>query len=209
MSEPPYTPRHGKIEKYLEKIKEVGVPEKVNRAWLRSVGFRSGNDAYVIKVWKHIGFIDGSNVPTELWRRYRVPAQSKAVLAQAIRSGYSGLFGMYEDAYRKDREALYSYFSSQTNKAESTINLMVKTFNSLCDLAEFEALPEVAVPVTAPVPEPIAERPREERPTTIPRGVGLPQVHINIQLHLPETSDQTVYDNLFKSLKKHLFPDEE
>jgi len=202
MSEPPYTPLHGKIKEYLEKIREVGVPEKVNRGWLRSVGFRSGNDTYMIKVWKHIGFLDQSNVPTELWRSYRVPTQSEAVLAQAIQSGYSGLFRLYEDAYRKDREAIYAYFSSQTEKAESTINLMVKTFSSLCDLANFEALPEAAAPVTERVRE-------EELPPTIARRIGLPQIHINIQLHLPETSDQAVYDNLFKSLKKHLLSDEE
>lgn len=199
MSEAPYTPLTGKISDYFEKIKEAGVPDKVNRAWLRSVGFTTGNDYYIIGVWKYIGFVDASNAPTESWKGYRAPKESKAVLAQAIRSGYKDLFEMYNDAYRKDREAIYSYFSSLTEKAESTINLMVTTFQNLCDLADFEALPGVA-----PVP------PSEEelrRPTG--RRVGLPEIHINIQLHLPETSDPTIYDNLFKSLKKHLLSDEE
>jgi len=31
------------------------------------------------------------------------------------------------------------------------------------------------------------------------------QLHYNIQIHLPESRDQAVYDALFKSLKKHLF----
>jgi hypothetical protein len=32
-----------------------------------------------------------------------------------------------------------------------------------------------------------------------------PQLHYNIQIHLPESRDQAVYDAIFKSLKKHLF----
>lgn len=207
MSEPPYTPLTGKIKAYFDKIKAVGVPPgKVGRKWLRSVGFKGGNDGYIIHVWKFIGFVDTSNMPTELWTRYRDPTRSEAVLAQAIRSGYSDLFQMYDDAYRKDREAIYANFSSRTGKAETTINLMVTTFKKLCDLADFEAPEEIepTPPPTAPI------GPTEEAaPPKIKRRVGPPEIHINIQLHLPETTESAVYDNLFKSLKKHLFSDEE
>lgn len=42
--------------------------------------------------------------------------------------------------------------------------------------------------------------------TAVVSGGGGPQVSINIQLQIPETKDAEIYDNLFKSLKKHLFP---
>jgi hypothetical protein len=32
-----------------------------------------------------------------------------------------------------------------------------------------------------------------------------PELHYNIQIHLPESRDPAVYEALFKSLKKHLF----
>ena len=32
-----------------------------------------------------------------------------------------------------------------------------------------------------------------------------PELHYNIQIQLPESRDQAVYDVLFKSLRKHLF----
>ena len=204
MSEPPYTPLPGKIKAYFAKIQEVGVPEKANRDWLRSVGFKSSNDRYLLRILKAMGFINDLKVPTELWRLFRDPTQSGAVLAQAIRTGYEGLFGTYEDAYRKDREAIYAYFSSQTDVAESTINLMVSTFMNLCQIANFEVVLEVA--------EAIPEAEVAERPSVVPsieRRIGVPEIHINIQLHLPETSDPSVYDNLFKSLKKHLLTVEE
>jgi hypothetical protein len=154
---------------------------------------------------KYIGFLDTSNVPTDLWRRYRNPVESRAVLAQAIRSGYSDLFRTFPDAYRKDREALYAFFSSQTGKAESTINLMVSTFLNLKDLADFEVAEVEPTPV--PEPTPIAEEPQIPRPVERRRGIS--EIHINIQLVLPETTDTSVYDSIFESLKKHLLLDEE
>lgn len=33
---------------------------------------------------------------------------------------------------------------------------------------------------------------------------GIPSIHINIELHLPATTESEIYDNLFLSLRKHL-----
>jgi hypothetical protein len=205
MSEIVYTPLAGKIEKYFSKIQEAGVPPKANRTWLKTTGFTSSNDHYLLKILNVLGFIDASNVPTELWKRYKNPTEAPAVLAKAIRTGYSDLFSLYPDANRKDREALYAYFSAKTGKAKATVDLMVSTFNYLCALADFEAETPPTVQPPDVVPSPIS--PPELR---IVSGKGVvPEVHINIQLHLPPTTDPTVFDNLFKSMKKHLLSAEE
>jgi hypothetical protein len=200
MSEIPYTTLTGKIKEYFDKFQEAGVPDKkVNTAWLKTLGFRSGNDAYILRVLKYIGFIDSSGVPTEFWKQYKAPTKSKVVLAQAIRQGYKELFATYPDANRKDREALYSFFSSKSGKAKATVDYMVNTFTNLCQLADFEK--EAPIPTVVPLaPEPVGVKPE--------RGV-ISELHINIQLHLPATTDSTIYDNLFKSLKKHLLSAEE
>jgi len=197
MSEIPYTPLAGKIQEYFSKFQEVGIPDKVNKEWLKSIGFSSGNDYYIIRVLKAIKFLDETNVPSEFWRRYKDPTQSRTVLAEAIRTGYSDLFKTYEDAHRKDREALYAYFMSKTGKAKATVDLMVNTFANLCQLADFEALP-----LMPEKPEKLEKPEISVKPT---KGV-IPEIHINIQLHLPPTDDPSVYENLFKSLKKHLLP---
>lgn len=193
MSEIPYTPLAGKIKEYFVKFQEAGVPPKVNRAWLNSLGFSSGNDYYIIRVLKFIKFIDASNVPTDLWKRYKNPREAGSVLAQGIREGYKSLFGVYEDAHRKDREAIYAFFSSKTGKSKVTVDLMVNTFANLCQLADFEAVP------TKP------ELPEKAQVRITPKIKSvIPEIHINIQLHLPATDDPSIYENLFKSLKKHL-----
>ena len=208
MSQPPYTPVTGKIKDYFAKIQTTGVPDKVNRDWLKQIGFKSSNDQYVINIWKYIGFIDDSNIPSEYWKQYRVPTKAKSILAEAIRKGYRDLFQIYKDAYRKDREAIYAYFSATTGKAEKTINMMVTTFTNLCELADFEAILTEPI-ITEPVI--IEPSPVQEEPIIIKKkGLkGVPEIHINIQLMLPETTDISVYDRLFESLKRHLLTDEE
>jgi hypothetical protein len=204
MSEIPYTPLAGKIGGYFGKFQETGVPPKVNADWLKSLGYKSGNDSYIIAVLKFIGFIDNLNVPTDIWKSYKDPTRSSAILAKAIQTGYKDLFAVYEDAYRKDREALYAFFSSKTGKAKATVDLMVNTFLNLCQLADFEKTLADLSPKSQQTEEPsktkVSIRPE--------RGI-ISEMHINIQLHLPATNDSTVYDALFKSLRKHLLSDEE
>jgi len=204
MSEIPYTPLYGKIKEYFDKIQEAAVPDKANTSWLKILGFKSGNDTYILRVLKYIEFIDKSGVPTDFWKQYKDPTKSKVVLAQTIREGYKELFATYLDAHRKDREALYAFFSSKTGKSKRTVDLMVNTFNGLCQLADFEAeAPEIPKgPLMALPPEKVGLKVKPKK------GV-ISEMHINIQLHLPATNDSTVYDNLFKSLKKHLLLEEE
>ena len=205
MSEVVYINLYGKIKEYLDKIQEVSVPDKITYKWLESLGFKSKNDRPILKILRAMNFVDSSKVPAERWQRFKNPQIAPLVLAEGIRDAYSDLFQTYEDAYRKDREALYAYFSTKTGKAKSTVNLMVSTFTALCELANFEEkVPEFkpkAPSEVQVVPLPEAVRPlREER---------IPEIHINVQLHLPPTNDVSVYDNLFKSLKKHLLSGKE
>jgi hypothetical protein len=206
MSEIPYTPLTGKIKEYFDRFQEVGITAttKINRAWLKSIGFTSGNDSYIISVLKFIGFVDASNTPTDLWRMYKDPTKARTVLAQAIKEGYKELFETYPDANRKDREALYAFFISKTGKAKATVDLMVNTFTNLCQLADFEV---EAPKLGLEIPKPTVF----EKPVTYvkPEKGVISELHINIQLHLPATTDSTIYDNLFKSLRKYLLSEEE
>lgn len=205
MSETPYTVWPAKIPEYFAKFQEAGIPPKVDREWLKTVGFNSGNDGYIISVLKYIKFVDASNVPTETWKMYKDPTKARAVIAQAVKEGYKELFETYLDANRKDREALYAFFISKTGKAKVTVDYMVTTFLNLCQLADFEAeAPKIRVQPRAKSEVsgiPVA-------PLRPEKGI-VPEIHVNIQLHLPATNDPTVYETLFKSLRKHLLSEEE
>jgi len=208
MSEIPYTPTPGKIRTYFDKFQEVGVPPKVNRKWMGSINFGGGNDQYIIAVLKHIGFIDNSCVPTDLWRLFKDTLKSKAVLAQGIRQGYAEILATYPDAHKKDRGVIYAFFSSKTGKAKATVDLMVSTFINLCQLADFEAIP---VPVTQSLGTSLPSPTMTQATPTAIAGVKLPltpeggiRLDVSIRIELPVTQDADVYDKIFKSLKKHL-----
>lgn len=199
MSNIPYTVWPKKISKYLKKIEETSVPETVDSNWLRQCGFASGNDRYILRVFHFIGFVDSSKHPTELWQKYKSPKDAPAVLAQGIKEGYSELFGIYPDAFQKDQDTLYAFFSSKTGKAKSTVNYMVSTFLNLCALADFgKIVKQIEAPAVTQAPT-ISVL---EKPVSV-KGL-LSEIHINIQLQLPPSTDPSVYDNLFKSMKKYL-----
>lgn len=198
----PYITNPANLRKFLEKIRTVGVPEKVTIAYLASLGFKSTNDRPILSTMKFLDFVDGSGGPTETWQRYRPKETAGAVLAEAIRTAYSELFSMYPDAERKDNEALRNYFSTHTKVGEATLNLILRTFKALCDMADFSA---------APPPKAAGDAGKSEETQTVTvvrQAQNGPAININIQLQLQATEDPKVYDNFFAAMKKHLFPSE-
>jgi hypothetical protein len=200
MAEFAYTPNPAGIRRFLAHIQQAGVPPKVTGTYLKSVGFRSSNDSYLGSVLKFIGFLDSSGAPTEAWKRYRNKDEGPAVMAAALRSAYSELFGVYPDAYRKDDEALLNYFSGHTTLAKATLGRVVATFKALCAHADFEGLGDASV---APSEVTVQPSPRHAAAPAV--AAPTPSVTITIQLQLPATEDASVYDNLFAAMKRHLF----
>ena len=74
--------------------------------------------------------------PNDRWQRYRNKEIAGRVLAEGIREHYADLFLLYPDAHNKDNEALRNFFSTHTKVGENTLNYIVLTFKTICDLAE-------------------------------------------------------------------------
>jgi hypothetical protein len=202
MGKAPYTPSPNNIKRFFKDIQSLGIPPKVDRTYLPTIGFKSSNDRYLIVVAKDLGFIDANGIPTQIWYDFRDKDKAPGVMASAIKIAYSDLFATYPDADKKDNKALQNYFASTSKVAVSVASYMVQTFKYLCEFADFKAVP-VAKPATEPVKEPTT-------PTVEKVIEGLPSakgvtININIQLSLPATEDASIYDKLFEALKKHLF----
>jgi len=163
----------------------------VNEAYLPTIGFKSSNDRYLIKITKSLGFADTAGKPTVRWNDFKDDAKAPKVMADAIKTTYADLYSTYLDAEKRDDETLQNYFASTSGVAKSVAKLMVETFKNLCGFADFEA-----VAVTEPTIKEVAKITTGARPIT---------VNINIQLQLPATEDAAIYDSLFSALKKHLF----
>jgi hypothetical protein len=202
----PYINNPASLRKFLEKIRTVGVPDKVSIVYLNSLGFKSTNDRPIIPILKFLEFVDSSGVPKPLWQQYRPKETAGAVLAAAIRKAYGELFSTYPDAARKDNEALRNFFSTHTKVGEATLNLIVRTFKTLCEVGDFAAEPPELDSIDLK-----ALAADKEKGLTLTGKFKTqtgPAININIQLQLQATEDPKVYDNFFAAMKKHLFTSE-
>ena len=197
MAKAPYTPSPKNVKEFFKAIQSLGIPPRVDRAYLPTIGFKSSNDRYLIGVVKDLGFIDASGVPTQIWHDFRDKDKAPKVMASAIKTAYADLYATYPNADEKDDKALQNYFTPKMKVAVSVARFMVRTFRHLCEFADIKAA-QVVEPVTTPAALKGAAAP--------PTGVRPVTININIQLQLPATEDVSIYDKLFEALKKHLFP---
>lgn len=201
-----------RIGKFFSKIQSLSVPESATVNWLPTIGgFGSNKNRPLIKILKFIGFITNSNKPTDRWSIYRDKSQSKTVMAEGIKQGYSALFEEYPDAYQRNDNDLRNFFSRHSDKEEKLIVSTVDTFKALCALADFsqedDDTPEDqkegdSAESSTPVAEP-KETPKssdEQRSPTFS-----PELNINIQIHISPNADPDQINKIFESMAKHLF----
>ncbi|MCK4857665.1 MAG: DUF5343 domain-containing protein [candidate division Zixibacteria bacterium] len=198
-----YVQIYGQLLDFFKKIAEGQAPERFTRQHLKDLGFRSSNHHALIPLLKALGFLSSEGIPTSRYHEYRSTAQSRNVMAEALREAYGDLFVIKERPTDTDNAIIQGKFKSTHNVSDHVAQLMAKTFFSLLSLAD---LNEVTPPKPKPK-KPSKEKAEEEKPKAEISEVQLPVppgLHYNIQIHLPATKDIEVFNAIFKSLKEHL-----
>ena len=200
-----YTTVPGKIKPLLEKVRQVGTPPKATIQWLKTVGFKSSNDAGLIGVLKVAGLIDPSGVPTSVWSSYR-GSHHKKVLGEALRTGYAELFAVYPNAWECPNSDLENVFSTSSTAGKQVIAKTVSTFKALCECAEFSTSAQHVAPAlqSTALHSPVVEK-SAIAPTGPASDVRNPSVHIDIQIHISPEASVDQIDQIFKSMSKHLY----
>ena len=204
MAEFPYTPKPSSLPDFLAKIQTIGRPDKVTLKYIASLGFKSKSDRYISGILKSLGFTDSSGIPTGRWQTYRDKRQAQAELAVAIREAYSDLFAVYPNAHRKDDEALKNFFTSTTSVGEKAVSYMVRTFKTLCKLADFTSIPQPSPAVQPVTPPATMPQLAEEVVRTEPTQTIAPSLNFNIQVHISPDASADQIDQIFASIAKHL-----
>lgn len=206
-----YTLKPSAIPDYFDAIKNAQAPDRFSTRFLEGLGFKSTNDRLIIGVLKDLGFIDSDGKPTQRYFRYLDREQSALVLAEGIREAFGQLFEVRVNAHELGaddvRNKLRTLYAGK--KTDLTIGRIANTFAALCQIADFSGPSPSEVPGTpeipadlGAVPETVIEKKVPERPAEKAVGFRSLQYHINIVL--PESRDQAVYDAIFKALKDHL-----
>lgn len=205
----PYSTSTGTITKILEKLQTVGKPSKADKKWLSSIGITKSSEQRIISILKFLGFAEKNGTPTELWTNFRSKLNGKKTLGAAIKNSYHELFEIYPNAQEASKEELTDFFSTRTDAGSLVLSHTVNTFKNLCQFAEFDSS-FTEDSITTEENEPANEANQESNQSvsqsltkTIKNRSGV-TINLNIQLSVPETTDEKVYDKFFESLKKHL-----
>jgi hypothetical protein len=211
-----YLIKSSNAEDFFNAIRNAKAPERFTTSFLRNLEFSSSNDRLYIGVLKGLRFLDDNGAPTDRYFAFLDQSQSGVVLAEAIREAYEDLFAVNREAHKLPLEDVEGKLKTLTRgqKSDNVYGWMANTFRTLCELADWSPLapPLSETPPLPPTPPPTKESlPDPKTGATAPpipapsvSGAKPLELHYNIQLILPESRDQAVYDALFASLRKHL-----
>lgn len=194
----PYTQSFKKIPNFFEAIQKAAVPGKFTTKFLyETLEFKGTNDRPLATILKSLGFIDSNGVPTEKYYNYKNKDSASIVLGDSIRNCYDALYQKDEEFHKLNDDKIKGFFESTTGRESNNkiLNNMVKTFIELKNLASFDDQSS-GIEIT--------KKEEEEIPTqNNPKPKDFVLSH-TIVVNLPSTTDQKVYDVLFKSMKENL-----
>jgi hypothetical protein len=209
-----YTQKFNAVPAYFDAMLDAQPPERFSVKFIENLGFTSTNDRLFISILKELGFLNRDGAPQQRYFDFLDRSRSKQVVAAGVREAFADLFALNVRANELGIEEIKNKLRTlyAGKKTDVVIDRIAKTFKALCDYADFSSAPATEMPATPA---------HHERPKDLPpnaEGVGSGgekqgsphgriavsglQYHINIVL--PDTRDQAVYEAIFKSLRDHL-----
>ncbi|MCQ8185270.1 DUF5343 domain-containing protein [Parvularcula maris] len=205
----PYLSSPGSVRKGFEAIISAPTPPKVSQDFVKTkLGIKGGPGDQLTAFFKKIGFAAADGTPTDLYRKFRNKTTRGWAAAEAIRIGYDELYQYNEFMHELDPEELKGLILEVTGQAEDarSVPLTLSTIANLKDYAAFDS-------------ENPASAEMEETGSEVNNDIGtiIPQTRVGssnrinlsytINLNLPATSDISVFNAIFKSLKENLLKD--
>jgi len=214
-------------EEFLTTLRNAQAPERFTLTFLKDLGFTSSNERLFIPMLKSLGFLDESGAPTERYFEFLDDSRWQLVLADGIKDAYADLFQLNRNAQNMERTELIGRLKSLTRGqySESVITNMARTFQALCELANFNQ--DTSTPATVEYRDEIdedeageteesADHPPRLKTTSTAREDGqtarvgqnqteqiLGALTYRIEIVLPSTRDKAIYDAIFRSLREH------
>lgn len=200
-----YTQKTGALPDYFEAVLDAQPPERFSIKFLENLGFASTNDRLFVAVLKELGFLNSDGAPQQRYFDYLDRTKSSRVLAEGIREMYSDLFAVNKQANELSvdevKNKLRTLYSGK--KPDSALTSISKTFVGLCQLADFSVNPPEPKKTEETSEEQLPPKPTHDLGST-DRAVSLGSLQYHINIVLPDSRDQGVYDAIFKSLRDHL-----
>ncbi len=204
----PYVYAPGSVKTALERIRQAATPDRVTRDFITTkLSIKGGTGTALVPYFKKIGLVNSDGTPTDLYKQFRNPATGGAAIAAAIKIGYKPLSQVNEYFYDlKDNDLLALIVEVTGSEAgSSVVKLTFSTLKALKAFAVFDASESTEQSETETSPGQDSNLATNSGPQARNnKQLGL-NLAYTINLNLPATSDQAVFNAIFRSLKEHLF----
>ena len=197
----PYMQSVANVPAIFDRIREAGTPPRFTHEFLKTnLGFASSSDRAIGKVLRGLGFLLEDGTPTARYNEFKGPG-SGAVLAQGIREGWSALFMSDQRIYEKTVAEMQSVIKSVTGASDAVAKKIASTFKALCERADWSTPDASKEESSMSVNMQNGDFPSGG--TNGMEGADI-RLHHDIHIHLPPTSDVSVYRAIFQAMKAEL-----
>jgi hypothetical protein len=209
----------------LQQLRSV-FPPKVTAETLKKWNIAANNESSILATLRFIGLVDeeGTKQPgaAQAFVQHEDAAFASA-FGELVKQGYASLFELYGDeAWKLDRSKLIGFFRTSDQTSARVGDLQAATFTALASLAGHApaaassngngSTPRPRTPARRSSPEARVKQQAAPTPaaTTVhlspaPSTTGSPfTISVRIELNLPVSENQEVYDNIFRSIRENL-----
>lgn len=177
------------LESIINSVINAKAPERFTNKFLEDLGYKSSNDRLVIGMFKALGLLDDNGQPLQRYYEFLDQTQTGRIIAIGIEEAYEDLFNLRKDAQ---------------NLTNDEVKNKLKTITQGQKLADWDSVgTEEINKIETPHVVLKSDNTEKSQTKTDPTTTDM-NLHYNIQIHLPETTNMAVYDAIFQSLKKHL-----
>ena len=212
----PYTTTIAGMVAALRQLRST-FPATVNADTLRKWSIASNNEAPIIVVLRFLGLIDDKGKKV-LESAKAFVEHDDSVFAKKfeviVKSAYADLFDTWgEDAWSLEKNKLIGFFRNADATTARVGQEQASTFLALAALAGHGVAPAVPTPAATKNPNNPKKPPPRKTATAsaetpahaaVDKSSLAPSVTHRVEINLPVTDDQSVYDSIFKSIKAHL-----
>lgn len=215
----PYTASRGPLVSTINQLRR-SFPSQVSASTLRKLGLAPKNESYVINTLRFLGLIDdkGNKVDATTRAFLGKDEDFAAGLAKLVKKAYAELFDLHRDAaWSLDKVTLTGFFRTADDSTEIVGNRQAGTFMTLAGLAGHA--PPALVKASSPRRSSRNVRARDGKNAQNGRaeqkaetqglsetknGPGGFTMAVRIEINLPVSDDQSVYDKIFRSIRANL-----
>ncbi|HLJ66766.1 MAG TPA: DUF5343 domain-containing protein [Chloroflexota bacterium] len=152
----PYAPISA-LERFLERIRDRGVPDHVDFYFLQRLNVASNNEYSLLSALKFLGVVDDRGRPTHSYRLLQTTDRFRDTLRHLVVTAYRPVFEAGADTWTDDDLVNFFRVSSSPSQAKNA----ARFFRAVCTLAGITgAVSAEPLPVAPQIPTDAARAPR-------------------------------------------------